>query len=185
MKLPASIRIGPYPCKVIRSSPESEDFGTFDTTTYEIEIAESGFSSEAQEAATVIHEIIHAITHTKPVHSSNEKVREIVSQDAMPDVVTFNQKATVNGEVSTVEFRLGNPNEAFKPGGITKRNAWHICAWRRILAIQSWFPANDYGEDWVFAARLCAVDNLKEVHIERVLHYYYHSAATTEAPPPQ
>jgi hypothetical protein len=100
-----------------------------------------------------------------------------------PDVITFRQEAYFNGLVSAVEFRLGNTNEAFNPGGVTRRNAWHVCAWRRALAVQSRFPAKNYGEDWEFAAPLCALPNLKETHIDRVLHVYRHSSKTTEAPP--
>ena len=101
-----------------------------------------------------------------------------------PDVVTFRQLAVVNGVSGEIEFRLGNPNEGFKPGGVTKRNAWHVCAWRRTLAVLSRFPPTNYGEDWAFAAPLCGLAGLREVHIPAVLHEYHHSAATTEAPPP-
>ena len=101
-----------------------------------------------------------------------------------PDVITFRQVAVVNGASGEIEFKLGNPNEGFKPGGVTKRNAWHVCAWRRTLAVLSRFPASNYGEDWAFAAPLCALPGLREVHIPAVLHEYHHSAATTEAPPP-
>jgi Glycosyl transferase family 2 len=102
-----------------------------------------------------------------------------------PDVITFLQQATVNGERAIIEFKLGNPNEPFKPGTLVKRNAWHVCAWRRSLAICSHFPAVNYGEDWAFAAPLCAIPRLTEVHINRVLHYYRHSSKTTEAPAPR
>ncbi len=101
-----------------------------------------------------------------------------------PHVITFQQEATVDFQTALVEFRLGNPNEPFVPGTVVKRNAWHVCAWRRSLAIQSHFPPTSYGEDWAFAAPLCALPNLREVHIPRVLHFYRHSSATTEAPPP-
>lgn len=101
-----------------------------------------------------------------------------------PDVITFRQLAVVNGASGEIEFKLGNPNEGFKPGGITKRNAWHVCAWRRTLAVMSRFPVSNYGEDWAFAAPLCALPGLREVHIPAVLHEYHHSASTTEAPPP-
>ena len=101
-----------------------------------------------------------------------------------PDVITFDQEATVNEQVSRVVFRVGQPNGAFTPGGITLRNAWHVCAWSRSLATQSAFPPTNYGEDWAFAAPLCAVDNLREIYIPKVLHYYRHSAETTAAPPP-
>ena len=101
-----------------------------------------------------------------------------------PDVITFNQHCTVNAAQFEVQFKLGNPNEA--PNGVStiKRNAWHVCAWRRTLAIQSRFPASNYGEDWAFAAPLCALPGLREAHIPKVLHYYRHSSKTTEAPPP-
>ncbi len=111
-----------------------------------------------------------------------------------PDVITFQQTAEVNGVKRNIEFKLGNPNEAF-PAAINayadagvvieepiKRNAWHVCAWKRSLAIQSRFPATNYGEDWAYAAPLCAAAKTEE-HIPRVLHYYFHSTETTEAPP--
>ena len=101
-----------------------------------------------------------------------------------PDVITFNQHCTVNAVQFEVQFKLGNPNEAPNGVGTIKRNAWHVCAWRRTLAIQSRFPASNYGEDWAFAAPLCALPGLREVHIPKVLHYYRHSSKTTEAPPP-
>ncbi len=101
-----------------------------------------------------------------------------------PDVITFRQVAKVNGAESVIEFRLGHPNEPFTPNGITKRNAWHVCAWRRSLAICSSFPSSNYGEDWAFAARLCALPGLREEHVPKALHLYNHSSETTEAPPP-
>lgn len=102
-----------------------------------------------------------------------------------PDVITFRQQATVNGATGTIEFGLGNGNEAFLPGGVARRNAWHVCAWRRTLAILSHFPATNYGEDWAFAQPLCHLPNLRDVHIPKVLHYYRHDTKTTEAPPPR
>ena len=112
-------------------------------------------------------------------------VRELLlaSKDD-PDVITFRQRAYVDALASEIEFKHGNPNEAFNPGGLTRRDAWHVCAWRRTLAIQSSFPASNYGEDWVFAAPLCAIKNLTSIHIPMILHEYHHSSKTTEAPPP-
>jgi glycosyltransferase involved in cell wall biosynthesis len=109
-----------------------------------------------------------------------------------PDVITFEQMATVNNVEGIIQFRLGNPNDPFKErdvkqhytASIVRRNAWHVCAWRRTLAILSHFPASNYGEDWAYAAPLCAMPNLKEEHIPKVLHFYRHSSQTTEAPPP-
>lgn len=101
-----------------------------------------------------------------------------------PDIITFLQSSTVNGQNGTIEFKLGNPNEPFAPGGTAKRNAWHICAWRRSIAILSRFPPINYGEDWAFAAPLCAIPGLREVHIPKILHHYRHDSKLTAAPPP-
>lgn len=98
-----------------------------------------------------------------------------------PDVITFHQRATVNGAEGEIHFGLGNPNEEFKPGDVTKRNAWHVCAWRRALAILSNFPPVNYGEDWQFASKLCSLAGLTSVHIPRVLHHYIYSDETTLA----
>lgn len=99
------------------------------------------------------------------------------------DVVTFRQLAAVNQQVATVEFHLGHANEPFVHGTTVRRAAWHVCAWRRSLAILSSFPASNYGEDWAFAAPLNKIAKT-EAHIPRTLHYYRHSSTTTEAPPP-
>jgi hypothetical protein len=127
-----------------------------------------------------------AITHDY-VSLILEKIRK------EPDVITFRQQATVNESSAIIEFKLGNENEAFvgAPAFVPndwatdttiKRNAWHVCAWRRTLAIQSHFPAINYGEDWQFAKPLCDMAETEE-HIPKVLHYYRHSSETTEAPP--
>ena len=133
---------------------------------------------------------------------SRDYVARILSAaESRPDVITFQQHATVNETDAIIEFKLGSPNEPFvgrmpfqkvlgkwqdttDSAPIIKRNAWHICAWSRRLAIMSHFPASNYGEDWSFAALLCALPNLREVHIPEVLHFYNHSTATTQAPPP-
>lgn len=102
-----------------------------------------------------------------------------------PDVITFLQGVEYNGQRGDVQFRLGNPNDPFRPGQLTRRNAWHVCAWLRAHAVMSSFPATNYGEDWAYASRLCAIPGLREVHVPRVLHVYRHSSATTEAPAPR
>lgn len=82
MKLPASIRIGPYKCKVARTAlePDGDGFsnwGSFDTDTYVIEIAESDkFSDEALIASTVLHEIIHGMNHVYGFPDDEAMVRK-------------------------------------------------------------------------------------------------------------
>jgi glycosyltransferase involved in cell wall biosynthesis len=101
-----------------------------------------------------------------------------------PDVITFEQEAVIDGLEGQISFGLGNPNEPFVVGGLAKRNAWHVCAWRRTLAMLSSFPDNSYGEDWAYASKLCGIAGLSSVHVNKALHRYVHSRATTEAPPP-
>lgn len=100
-----------------------------------------------------------------------------------PDVITFRQSVVSNGRSGEVEFRLGNPNEPFKPGEVTLRNAWHVCAWRRTLAILSHFPAVNYGEDIAFSEPLNKLAGLRQIHIPRILHRYEHDSTTSEALP--
>lgn len=107
-----------------------------------------------------------------------------------PDVITFQQQATVDNYIAIIDFKIGNEDEEFKgirldeiPIPLVKRNAWHVCAWRRLLAIQSHFPAINYGEDLAFAKPLRDMAESEE-HIPKILHYYRHSSKTTEAPPP-
>jgi len=114
---------------------------------------------------------------------SDEYVSEILNATRSgKDVITFSQRASVNGTTAEIEFKLGNANEPFH-AGVVKRNAWHVCAWKRWLAIQSHFPAVNYGEDWAFAEPLCNIATSSE-HIDKVLHFYRHDAMKTEAPPP-
>lgn len=100
-----------------------------------------------------------------------------------PDVITFRQSACIEGRSGLVEFRLGNPNDPFKPGEVTRRNAWHVCAWKRSIAIMSSFPDENYGEDWAFAEKLCALPNLKEIHIPSELHFYTYDSSVSRALP--
>lgn len=100
-----------------------------------------------------------------------------------PDVVTFLQRAMIEGQPGIVELKLGNPNEKFNPHGVTRRNAWHVCAWRRALAVSSWFPDVNYGEDWAYAEKLCALPDLKEIHIPSELHFYTYDSKVSRALP--
>lgn len=104
----------------------------------------------------------------------------IVSCPESPDVVTFDQIANINGHIGQISFRLGNENEDFNPDAITRRNAWHVCAWKRELAQQHQFPDLMDGEDWAWAEQLCAVAKTS-AHVDKVLHFYTFNPKTTEA----
>jgi glycosyltransferase involved in cell wall biosynthesis len=100
------------------------------------------------------------------------------------DVVTFEQDATVDGVTGRIIFDANcRIDEPWKAGGTARRRPWHVCAWRRELAVQGVFTERNYGEDaaWVNQVAPLARNHL---HIPKVLHYYRHSSESTEAPPP-
>ena len=97
------------------------------------------------------------------------------------DVITFRQRAIYNGLESEVHFGINNQDGPFKPGGITLRAPWHVCAWKRDRIADCLFSFTNYGEDlaWCLQARRRAST---AHHIDAVLHTYRHDAATTAAP---
>lgn len=103
-----------------------------------------------------------------------------------PDVITFDQHCTVNGEEFNVNFRHGNPHEGLKRDPITgrltdiKRPPYHMCAWSARLARGTPFKIASYGEDIDWCARMYARIT-KEIHIDKVLHYYQYSDAKSES----
>ena len=98
-----------------------------------------------------------------------------------PDVITYDQRAIYNGIESTVNFAHTNVDSPFAPNGITHRNLWHVCTWKRELVADCVFPDSMYGEDlqWSLQARLRVKS---ECHIDKVLHHYTHDKETTAAP---
>lgn len=107
----------------------------------------------------------------------------IKSATALPDVITFRQSVIYCGQEGEVSFGLGNPNESFAPGKLTRRAPWHVCAFRSELAKAHHFPHVNYGEDWAWARHVGA-DCKTSVHIDAILHTYIHNPATTAAPQP-
>lgn len=100
-----------------------------------------------------------------------------------PDVITFEQDAIYNNQRSRVIFKLGQGDGPFAPDGVTIRDAWHVCAWKRSRIQDCSFLFVNYGEDkaWALQARRMARTC---VHIPKMLHKYEHNAATTAAPEP-
>jgi glycosyltransferase involved in cell wall biosynthesis len=107
----------------------------------------------------------------------------LAAMETNPDVISFRQLAIVNGVQGEVEFKMTNKNTAWQPGVLTPRKPWHICAWRRTIAILSHFPNGNYAEDLAFCVPLWKLPNIRDVHIPRVLHEYRFSSATTTCPP--
>jgi hypothetical protein len=99
------------------------------------------------------------------------------------DVITFEQFARVDDAQAKIVFRLRQQNQPFVPNTEVQRAAWHVCAWRRSVAILSHFPESNYGEDWAFAEPLNRIARAS-IHLDKVLHYYRFNSATTAAPYP-
>ena len=113
-----------------------------------------------------------------------------VAQDYVPsllagiesgaDVITFDQDCRVNGKQGKVVMKLGQGDEVWKPGRITRRDAWQVCAWRREIAQQCVFPDMMDGEDirWCRQARRLARSGH---HLPQILHTYRHDSTRTLA----
>lgn len=125
--------------------------------------------------------------------------------EVSPDVVSFLEHCTHNGDRAILDFQTTHENEMFRGhrGGelpTVKRFPSHVCAWRTPLARFASFTAKNFGEDNNFTARLMGLRDmqearremsdhlelgeagLREIHIPRVLRHYVHSEETTEAP---
>ena len=107
-----------------------------------------------------------------------ERILEGIAQ--APDVITFQQSATFNGEEGRISFGHGQENEEWAAGEERQRAAWHVCAWRTEVARRSTFPWVQYGEDWAWAEPLNKLE-LQEWHIPEVLHEYHFRTEITEA----
>lgn len=98
------------------------------------------------------------------------------------DVITFDQMAYFDGVEGKVVFTHGHANDEWKPGQITDRAAWHVCAWRTQVARRSTFPSTNYGEDWAWAEPLNRMP-ISEHYIDKILHEYHYRTEVSEAHP--
>jgi len=117
------------------------------------------------------------------VASLIEAIKTTASPIDLVDVITFAQFARVDEAAAKIVFGLRQENQPFIPDTEVLRAAWHVCAWRRSVAILSHFPESNYGEDWAFAEPLNRIARAS-IHLDKVLHYYRFNSATTAAPYP-
>lgn len=84
-------------------------------------------------------------------------VTAIRGPTASVDVITFQQRAIIEGHEGICEWRLGHPNQPFRPLAEPSNSApspsflrppWHSCAWRTDLVRGIPFPPTNDGEDW-------------------------------------
>lgn len=113
---------------------------------------------------------------------SDDYVRLILAAIARGrDVITFQQRAIINGAIGHIDFRLNAPADcAWMEDQTVTRPPWHVCAWRRDLVKDCLFPDINDGEDLVWC--LQARQQIKnETHIDAVLHHYRFDHTTTAA----
>lgn len=98
-----------------------------------------------------------------------ETVLPALSEQA--DVISYNQRADVDGAVGEVHCSLKHDNLPFVPGQITHRKPWFWCVWSRELAMSHSFPKVNAREDVLWLRHLWA-DAETEIHIPKILHHY-------------
>ena len=107
------------------------------------------------------------------------------------DVISFNQKAYLNGEVCNVFARMNNPHEPVRKhiSGIgfldCKRPPYHWCIWKSELAKSEQFesrysPSGQSCEDIDWLRRLYPKVG-SEHYLNEYLHIYRWSTETTES----
>jgi glycosyltransferase involved in cell wall biosynthesis len=97
------------------------------------------------------------------------------------DVVTFKQWVIINrGIPMGLTFELGyEKNDEPSLNGF-KRPPWHVCAWRRSIAIEGKYPDSMYGEDWEYLKQIIPLAKTSH-HIDDYLCVYIYDDAITEA----
>lgn len=97
------------------------------------------------------------------------------------DVITFRQRATINGKVGHIDFRLNAPADCpWQEDMTVTRPPWHVCAWRRDLVKDCLFPDINDGEDIIWCQQARALVKT-ETHIDAELHHYRFDSAHTAA----
>jgi len=122
------------------------------------------------------------------------KILQAIDEHEGVDCITFNQWCSLDGEPMDVEFGIGNPHGQLwrdEDGflGDIKRPPYHMCLWRRDLAITEEFRpmygANGQStEDIDWLMRLYPKIQT-EHHIPDALHGYIYNSKTTTSLVPQ
>ena len=96
------------------------------------------------------------------------------------DVITFDSMATIEDQEGLVNMSINNENEQWSPDTTTKRQPFHMCAWKTEYFQTIMFPYIMYGEDAKWSSR-CMLIAQTEYHINSTLHHYKWNANVTEA----
>lgn len=117
-----------------------------------------------------------------------ERILGAIDANFGVDCISFNQSCSLNGELMSVEFGIGNPHgELWRMPdgqyGPIKRPPYHMCAWRRELAqsvsFYSVYASNGQStEDINWLMRLYPKVQT-EHHIDAALHGYIYDSRQT------
>lgn len=97
------------------------------------------------------------------------------------DVITFDSVAHIEQQMGIVNMSIHNEvNEQWSPNKITKRQPFHMCAWKTKLFKNTQFDDTMYGEDAKFSKDATELAD-DETHINKILHHYFWDKDVTEA----
>lgn len=115
---------------------------------------------------------------------SPDYIREITAAiDAhQVDVITFRQKASIDGQEAEVTFKVGHPTIEPWTGQPITRPPYHSCVWETMLAKSAKFNDKYYGED-VFWLQQLWPKVASYHHIDKVLHHYVWTSQGTLCQP--
>lgn len=115
---------------------------------------------------------------------SNDYIREITTaiDTHQVDVITFRQKAVIDGQEAEVTFKLGHDKIEPWTGQNITRPPYHSCVWNTLLAKSGKFCDKYYGEDVFWLQQLWPQARTSH-HIDKVLHHYIWTSAGTLCQP--
>jgi glycosyltransferase involved in cell wall biosynthesis len=88
-----------------------------------------------------------------------------------PDVLTFSNLSRFDSFWCVVRMSLDTKEDEQVKPGIINRRPYHVCGWRKSIALKAGFPATNWDEDTGFVSRalpLCT----SESHAENIIHEY-------------
>ena len=87
------------------------------------------------------------------------------------DVLTFSNLSRLENFWCVVRMSLTTEQDEQVRPGVVNRRPYHVCAWKREIALQAGFEALNWDEDAGFVSRampLCKTES----HVENILHEY-------------
>jgi hypothetical protein len=110
-----------------------------------------------------------------------DSLLEVIEQFDV-DVITFDSMAHIEEKTGRINMSIFNENQQWTPDETTRRQPFHMCAWKTDMFRHIKFADSMYGEDAPFSENATALAHT-EHHIDKILHHYMWDADVTEAFP--